>query len=133
MLSASQPTAGLAALALLPLLQTAENFIQLAQAPPGKGYKASRWAAPPGLWAVSTALPGSSWEWCAAAGPSGVPPLVASEGLSARPCWFTPSHPRRFHRIIPTFMCQGGDFTADNGAQGLPASLPHLPSCRRAS
>ncbi|PRW58429.1 Peptidyl-prolyl cis-trans isomerase [Chlorella sorokiniana] len=45
--------------------KTAENFIQLAQAPPGKGYKASR-----------------------------------------------------FHRVIPTFMCQGGDFTADNGTGG---------------
>ncbi len=32
-------------LAPSPPLQTAENFIQLAQAPPGKGYKASRWAA----------------------------------------------------------------------------------------
>lgn len=42
--------------------KTAENFLQLAQKEPGKGFALSR-----------------------------------------------------FHRIIPEFMCQGGDFTNDNG------------------
>jgi peptidyl-prolyl isomerase F (cyclophilin D) len=45
--------------------KTAQNFVALAQAPPGQGYKASR-----------------------------------------------------FHRIIKSFMNQGGDFTADNGTGG---------------
>lgn len=56
--------------------KTADNFLQLTQTEPGKGYALSR-----------------------------------------------------FHRIIPDFMCQGGDFTNDNGTGTLCLHRPFPQSC----
>jgi peptidylprolyl isomerase len=44
-------------------------------------------------------------------------PLLGEKGMgkSGKPLHFKGS---QFHRVIPDFMCQGGDFTAFNGTGG---------------
>ena len=41
--------------------------------------------------------------------------VISNSCARERRIWIRPS---RFHRVIPNFMCQGGDFTNDNGTGG---------------
>lgn len=81
--------------------RTAENFRQLCTGEPGFGY-AWRGTRCTSLAMVVVPLPYS-------------PPSSTSSSPSPRSHRYAAS---KFHRVIPGFMCQGGDFTLGNGRGG---------------
>jgi peptidyl-prolyl isomerase F (cyclophilin D) len=83
--------------------KTAENFRQLATGAPGFGYKGSRFHRVVRGPSAQCVLPAAARP--AARRPTG--------GVA---CHSPPLRPRSLQ--IPSFMCQGGDFTNDNGTGG---------------